>query len=314
MAKASFAALAVLVLARYTSIAEAVIHRGEPALKPELESPKSHNKFFKKDYPDDASPHPGPYKWEHPFPVVQASKDYDKDFVKDENNDHGEWAAQMEYDRLRNKVRDDKDKLAKAKGTEDDREKTLKTIKEKEEAAEKEAEAKEAAEKEKDGKLKEEDDRKHKKEEEEMKNVADGAKTVAKEVKSLEECEEELRKAKKKLQELMKEAGADEKAEEEAEKEAQAASMAQKAAEEYEKKMEKEESEEESEHTEAYKTWEEKQEAVEKMEKEMNEAEATLKRIRGEAAGAQEHSGSTRGLPYMASTLIAVLVAVQAMQ
>jgi len=47
---------------------------------------------------------------------VQNSADFDADFVKDENNDSGEWQAQMEYDMLRSKVRRLKEDYAKASG------------------------------------------------------------------------------------------------------------------------------------------------------------------------------------------------------
>merc|ERR1719498_1037213 len=57
-----------------------------------------------KGYPEDEKYHSVKTKFDHPYPVVQESRDYDKDYVKDENNDNGEWKAQMEYDRLRAKI------------------------------------------------------------------------------------------------------------------------------------------------------------------------------------------------------------------
>merc|ERR1712083_1199081 len=47
---------------------------------------------------------------------LQAPSEYDKDYPKYENSDNGEWAAQMEYDQLRLKVRKDKEEADKAKG------------------------------------------------------------------------------------------------------------------------------------------------------------------------------------------------------
>merc|ERR1719230_1077348 len=82
-------------------------------ISPELD-PKSDKTFFGKDYPDDhrvVTPH----HFEHPFPVVQKSDDYDKDYVKDENADGGEWAAQMEYDQLRHDIDNKKRAVEKAK-------------------------------------------------------------------------------------------------------------------------------------------------------------------------------------------------------
>merc|ERR1719409_2421009 len=70
-------------------------------INPEVSS----KKFFAKDYSNDhqavADEH---YFFDHPYPAVQDHEDYDKDFVKDENNDNGQWQAQMEYDALRVKV------------------------------------------------------------------------------------------------------------------------------------------------------------------------------------------------------------------
>jgi len=74
-----------------------------PELKPSL-SPKSDNKFFGKDYPDDLRPtidaHP---KWTYPYPKVQSDAKFDADYVKDENNDGGHWKAQMDYDEVKMK-------------------------------------------------------------------------------------------------------------------------------------------------------------------------------------------------------------------
>ena len=65
-----------------------------PALRPE--APKK----FNKDYPVDKAPAVDVLHFKHPYPVVQDTEDFDKDFVKDENSDNGEFKAQSEYDRL----------------------------------------------------------------------------------------------------------------------------------------------------------------------------------------------------------------------
>lgn len=74
-----------------------------PALRPE-----SDNKFMHDDYPSDERPggvpHPQVSPFNHPYPAVQDSEDYDKDYTKDENDDNGEWRAQTEYDMLKIKV------------------------------------------------------------------------------------------------------------------------------------------------------------------------------------------------------------------
>merc|ERR1719207_158395 len=76
-------------------------HGAKQGITPELE-PVSDEKFFKKDYPDDHRP--GPYNhFKYPYPEVQDSDHYDKDYVEDRNDDGGYWKAQMEYDNIRNK-------------------------------------------------------------------------------------------------------------------------------------------------------------------------------------------------------------------
>jgi hypothetical protein len=72
-------------------------------LSPSLE-PESHDKFFDHDYPDDqrVEMHKG-FNFQHPYPVLQDSEDYDKDYTKDENSDGGQWKAQTAYDTLRAK-------------------------------------------------------------------------------------------------------------------------------------------------------------------------------------------------------------------
>lgn len=85
-------------------------------ISPELEPTSSDKKFFGKDYPYDkravVDKH---YVFDHPYPAVQDSNDFDKDFVKDENSDGGKWAAQMNYDTLRWKIRQAAEELAKLK-------------------------------------------------------------------------------------------------------------------------------------------------------------------------------------------------------
>jgi len=80
-----------------------------PALKPE-----SSKQFFKKDYPADKKPGVDVLHFKHPYPVVQDSQEFENDFVKDQNKDNGEFAAQQEYDRLRHKLASLKKKAADA--------------------------------------------------------------------------------------------------------------------------------------------------------------------------------------------------------
>merc|ERR1712187_746504 len=67
--------------------------------------PASHRTFFGKDYPHDIQPTAKIEKdFSHPYPEMQDDSTYDKDYVKDENNDGGEWQTQTQYDLLRTKL------------------------------------------------------------------------------------------------------------------------------------------------------------------------------------------------------------------
>merc|ERR1719272_35814 len=55
------------------------------------------------------------FHFNHPYPAVQDSEDFDTNFVKDENSDGGKWQAQMDYDVFRNKVRQAENDLTRVK-------------------------------------------------------------------------------------------------------------------------------------------------------------------------------------------------------
>lgn len=80
-------------------------------ISPELDGS---SKKFDKDYVYDKRPAANPFHFKHPYPIVQDSGDYDKDFVKDENSDDGSFAAQQTYDQLRSKLRKERKQLAEA--------------------------------------------------------------------------------------------------------------------------------------------------------------------------------------------------------
>jgi len=104
----------------------------------------SDKKFFGKDYPRDKTPAVDVLHFKHPYPVVQDSDDFDKDFVKDENTDNGEWKAQTEYDRLRHKLLKEKAQVAKMTKAKIEAEQRLKEVVERSaEAAQKAQKAKE---------------------------------------------------------------------------------------------------------------------------------------------------------------------------
>lgn len=213
--------------------------RGQPdnsVLSPPVKT--SSKKFFDKDYTWDKRPAVDVLHFKHPYPVVQDSDDFDRDFVKDENKDNGEFLAQTEYDRLRHKLAKEKAKVTKAT------ESMKKAEKEVEDVMRREASAKEREQiriQEKKEEMEKEQKEKEQKEEEERTNgqtvggnttedekKGEGRKYVVPESKSpggiaspgeveiatgdsekamdkLEECKEQLKKAQDKLKNLMKE-------------------------------------------------------------------------------------------------------------
>eukprot|EP00747_Dinoflagellata_sp_TGD_P101569 gnl/TRDRNA2_/TRDRNA2_168384_c1_seq4.p2 gnl/TRDRNA2_/TRDRNA2_168384_c1~~gnl/TRDRNA2_/TRDRNA2_168384_c1_seq4.p2 ORF type:complete len:325 (+),score=124.13 gnl/TRDRNA2_/TRDRNA2_168384_c1_seq4:67-1041(+) len=80
-------------------VAAIAVNRINPELRP-----KSDNKFMHDDYPSDERPRENGLAFEHPYPVVQETHNYDYDYVKDENSDNGEWKSQMQYDEARAKM------------------------------------------------------------------------------------------------------------------------------------------------------------------------------------------------------------------
>lgn len=205
-------------------------HARNKRINPELE-PTSHDKFFGKDYPDDvrAPEYKDHYSkfGGHPYPTIQDSDRYDKDYVKDENDDGGYWKAQMEYDRLKNKLVVEKKEMARALAKETEEQKEFEKAKIAEDAAEKAAEHAEA---------KEEDAANDRKKadalHDELKDHLDEAtEEVETEVKDLEDCKKQLAEAKAKLKALLAEKEAAEKKEAEKHKDEQATEEVERAAE-----------------------------------------------------------------------------------
>jgi len=83
-------------------------------ISPKLD-PESDKVFFGHDYPDNLAGK-GNLKPEfgHPYPAVQDTNEFDRDYVKDENNDGGEWKAQMDYDLMRTKLSKARDDMEHA--------------------------------------------------------------------------------------------------------------------------------------------------------------------------------------------------------
>lgn len=165
---------------------------------PELE-PKSDNKFMHDDYPSDQRPAADGMRFEHPYPVVQESADYDADYVKDENDDNGQWKAQMDYDAMRVKYRKEKQEMLEAKKIMDKEKQELEKAKELEQIAEDKAEEAEAAA----DKARGEAEIAENKYQDARAATAGASEKVDQELTDLEECKKELAEAKRKLQELL---------------------------------------------------------------------------------------------------------------
>jgi len=186
-------------------------------------------KFFDKDYPFDKRPHARALHFKHPYPVVQDSNDFDKDFVKDENSDNGSWKAQETYDRLRTKLAKEKRDLAKALKKKLEEENEMKEAmahhaqeeKDRDEAARKadqirrEEEERQRHENAHHEEEPEEGSVKHTAKKvaeifkpapkEELKDVDVSTKETEQAMDQLEECKKELAKARQALKDLMKE-------------------------------------------------------------------------------------------------------------
>jgi len=187
--------------------------RNEPqSISPKLE-PKSDKKFFDKDYPQDKRPVADKYYvFDHPYPAVQDSGDYDKDFIKDENSDGGKWKAQMQYDTLRSKIREATNKLKKLKEA---MEQEYKDWMQSKENAKDAGEASDKAEKVLDSAKTTSNEAAKKVNELEGRSSADGTKVggtigdaikkVQDEMNDLENCKKALAEAKRRLKDLLKE-------------------------------------------------------------------------------------------------------------
>merc|ERR1712139_137439 len=181
-------------------------------IRPRLEQ-ESDKKFFEKDYPFDKRPVADKhYVFDHPYPAVQDTGDYDRDFVKDENNDGGKWKAQMEYDVLRSKIRQAEKGLREAKRKLDKEEAEWRAAQDKYGSVSGEADSAEAARKKAEQEAADAAKKVNELEGGSAKDgtkvggaVGDAVKKVNKEMDDLEKCKKELAEAKKRLQDLIKE-------------------------------------------------------------------------------------------------------------
>lgn len=223
-------------------------------ISPELDH-KS-DKKFRKDYPWDGRPVADKYyAFNHPYPAVQDSGDFDRDYVKDENSDGGRWQVQMEYDTLRGKIRKANKKLEELKKKMEAKYEDWMHAKEKakggqEALGEATSGLDEAKQKADDAqqKVNELEGRSQKDGTKVGGDIGEGVKKVQKEMDDLEECKKKLAAAKKKLKDLLKEKEKYEKAqievkkaEEEKRKKAEEEKAKRKAAKEAAKKKKEEE-------------------------------------------------------------------------
>uniref|UniRef100_A0A7S2J0N5 Uncharacterized protein n=1 Tax=Alexandrium andersonii TaxID=327968 RepID=A0A7S2J0N5_9DINO len=306
----------VLVLVAMAPSASA--GRNGAHIAPKLD-PKSDKVFFKKDYPHDLDPEGAEkVKFRHPYPAVQEHREFDKDYVKDENADAGEWKAQMEYDALRTKVSKEKDDVQKAKETQEKLRQEVEEAKQKEEAAAKAAkeaekrvkDAKEAAAKTKEEAKQAGEEAKAKGEnaakehetaaKEHEAEVDQAVDKVKKEMDDLKDCQQQLADARAELKRLVaKQEGnstADEQgvagaasAEEKAAKAAAAAELQIKEAAAVEAKehaadakLKREIAEEEAKYEDALHTYEKESAKMDEMENDLDAAAHRLRKFRKE--------------------------------
>lgn len=203
--------VALFVLAVVHPLDAAVVSRNK--ISPTLE-PKSDKVFFKHDYPADHMPRAGKhFVFDHPYPAVQDTSDFDRDFVKDENTDGGRWKAQMDYDVLRTKIREAEKRVAEAKAELDKKdEEWLQVSHEYNSAATAEEDSNRALKKtekeaaEADAKVEHLEGRASAHGDTKAGGaVGDAVGNVQKEMTDLDECKKKLAETKKKLKEAIKE-------------------------------------------------------------------------------------------------------------
>jgi len=95
-------------------LARGVGKDGDSTLKAIQADKASQTPAQAKQFVADKRPEVDVLHFKHPYPVVQDTNEFDKDFVKDENSDNGQHKAQMEYDRLRNLLNKQKQEVADA--------------------------------------------------------------------------------------------------------------------------------------------------------------------------------------------------------
>jgi len=287
------------------------------SIVPRLE-PSSHEVFYKHDYPRDLQPFPY-HRFDHPVPIVQDSEDYDKDFVKDENSDKGEWAVQEQYDRLRGRLAHAREVAGRLQDKESALGSRLRELQAEElrarAAADKALRDKLAAEERASKKLVEAEA-----EYDKAKNVKVGehgignaTKEVEEKTMTLEDCKKELAVARAKLKELQEER-------ERLEAKAKAARATEDAADDHAIDEEKEEAAAESKadaakakYDAAHKKYERDAEAYQKAQADLEKAEATLRKFRNKVdadGGVYRSSAAPRANSIIAAVALTAALSV----
>jgi len=238
-------------------------------ISPELR-PKADKKFFGRDYPDDLRPG-RIHKFDHPYPTVQDSEDYDADFVKDENNEKGEWAAQMDYDMLKTKLQKMKAALRPLKKKMEEEKKEWQGAVERENAAEAASNAAEANAEDAKGALADTGD---------VSGVSGAAEEVEDETSDLKKCEEELAKVKAELKKLMDKVAEAEAKADAAASDADSAEDASEAAEKKESEWEEKVKKEKQDVAKARAAYQKKLDEFKTLEKQLDVAARKLSKIR----------------------------------
>lgn len=273
-----FTAMLLFVLLVATAGAARVEHpadrsllnlRSTEAISPPLE-PVSDKKFFKADYPDDRRA-PQFHKFGYPYPTVQDSDEYDKDYVEDKNNDGGYWKAQMEYDALKNILIKQKDELAAALRKEIKEKNDLEAARKRELDAEHEAEHAEDMASDAEKKARDSDKKIW---------VEPVAEKVEAEITDLEECKKQLAAAKKKLKTLLEEKKKAEALKLETEKNETAAELAEETAEKAEEASEKGVDKADKEHEAVFKSYQEELADVKQAEIDLEAAAKDVRKYR----------------------------------
>jgi len=184
------------------SISKAKGNKSASHVDPPLE-PKSDKKFFKKDYPEDVRAEAirrfRLYNFNHPYPSVQDSEDYARDYVKDENSDNGEWKAQAGYDILRQKLQKENAHIIEAVKKEAEAKQKVSTAQEDQKKTDSQYEAAKAKVQAATNKLKEAEEALKKK----GGDINSAISKVQQEMKDLEKCKEQLEKARSDLKRMM---------------------------------------------------------------------------------------------------------------